>query len=66
MSPRAVRFTYTNYRGEVAERHVLPRSIVFMSTPHHPDEQWILRGYDLDKKAERHFALKDLRDWREG
>ena len=35
--------TYTNYRGETAQRMILPKSIWFGSTEWHPEPQWFLR-----------------------
>lgn len=52
--------TYRNYRGEVAERRLQPIRVDFGSTDRHPHPQWLLIAYDLDKKAERTFALKDF------
>lgn len=55
-----IRFTYTNWRGETAERRVLPRRLRYGATKWHPEPQWLLVAYDLDKEAERDFALKDI------
>lgn len=54
-----VRFVYTNYRGEVWVRTVTPIAIRFGSTEWHPTDQWLMRAYDHDKRAEREFALLD-------
>lgn len=59
-----LRFTYTNYRGETAERQVIPREVFFGSTPAHPEQQWFLRAYDLDRRAERSFAIRDIVSFR--
>ena len=32
-------------------------------TEWHPEEQWILDAFDLDRNAERSFAFKDIVDW---
>ena len=55
-----LRFTYTNYRGEVAERRIHPQRIYFGNTPWHPDTQWLMEAYDLDRKEMRDFALRDM------
>lgn len=52
--------TYKNYRGEVAERRIQPIRVDFDATDWHPEPQWLLIAYDLDKQAERTFALKDF------
>lgn len=52
--------TYTNWKGETAKRRIVPIGPPrFGSTEHHPEEQWLLPVYDVDKKAERVFAMKD-------
>lgn len=52
---------YVNWRGERGERHVIPNRIVFGATKYHPDPQWLMEAYDLDKSAMRVFALLDMR-----
>jgi len=60
---KAVRIVYTNYRGETAERRIIPKELIFGSTEYHPEEQWLLVAFDLDKNAERTFAFKDIKVW---
>lgn len=56
----SVVLTYTNYRGETAERRIIPFEVLFGSTEWHQEPQWLLRAYDCEKKAYRDFALKDF------
>lgn len=53
-------FTYTNHRGETAERSIVPRRVVWGSTEWHPEPQWLLWAFDLDREAERAFPLRAL------
>lgn len=53
-------FIYTNYRGETAERRIIPLEVWFGSTDWHPEPQWLLKAFDCEKKATRDFALKDF------
>lgn len=53
-------FIYTNHRGETGQRKVIPMSVRFGSTEWHPKPQWLLRTWDLDKNAEREFAMGDI------
>jgi predicted DNA-binding transcriptional regulator YafY len=55
---------YKNYRGETADRRIVPKQIRFASTPWHVEEQWLLDAFDIGKQAERSFALKDVLEWR--
>ena len=60
---KAVTILYTNYRGESAKRVIVPHSIWFGCTEWHPEDQWLLEAYDLDKQAFRSFALRGLEMW---
>lgn len=55
-----IKITYTNYRGETAERTITPQRIWHGSTEHHHEEQWLIRAFDHDKQAVRDFAFKDV------
>lgn len=50
-------FVYLNHRGERAVRRVKPRHLWFGTTEWHPTPQWLLTAFDLDRKAERDFAM---------
>lgn len=56
-------FLYRNYRGETATRRVEPRRVHHGSTEQHPEPQWLLTAFCLDRQAERDFALKDVLAW---
>jgi len=58
-----VKFIYKNWQGIVAFRTVIPDRIEFAESDWHPEKQWILVGYCLDRKAYRDFAIKDILDW---
>lgn len=55
----AVRFKYTNHRGQTRIRTVRIGTLVFKKTEWHPEFQWFVRGWDDEQKAVREFALKD-------
>lgn len=59
----AVTFTYKNYRGATSVRLVRPIMVSFGTTGFHPEPQWLLHAWDLNKEAERTFAIKDIKDW---
>lgn len=58
-----LRIEYTNWRGETSIRTILPLNIWFGSTEWHPVEQWLMRAVDIEKDAERDFALTDIKKW---
>lgn len=60
----AVKVIYTNWRGETAERTVIPIEIWWGATEWHPGEQWLLKVWDIERQSYRHYALKDITQWR--
>lgn len=60
---RIVKILYTNWKGETRYRNIIPKSIEFKSTEWHKEEQWILNALDVDKNADRAFAIKDIKEW---
>lgn len=58
---KAIRIVYTNYRGETAQRNIVPQRLWFGATSWHPEEQWLLEAIDIDKGAPRSFALRDIK-----
>lgn len=51
---------YTNHRGVLETRKVLPFKVRFGSTEWHKEEQWLLKAWCYERKAEREFAVKDI------
>ena len=58
-----VKILYTNWKGNTSYRNIIPKNIEFKSTEWHKDKQWILNAYDVDKQADRGFAVKDIKEW---
>jgi len=52
---------YTNYRGETARRVIIPIRMWWGKTEWHPEEQWLLTAWDVEKNASRDFAWQDMR-----
>ena len=55
-----IEFTYTNWKGETKERRAVLSSLWWGSNEWHPEPQLLAHGYDLDKKAQRTYAIKDM------
>lgn len=51
---------YTNYKGESALRTLIPKAVRFGTSEWHADAQWLLLAFDVDKQAEREFAMRDF------
>ena len=60
---KAVKIVYTNYKGVTATRHIVPVVILFGHNEWHTQDQWLMRALDIEKNAERTFALKDISSW---
>ena len=54
---------YKNYRGETASRKIIPLRLYFGKTEYHPEKQWLLHLWDLDRRDYRTYALKDIISW---
>ena len=62
---KAIRIVYTNYRHETAVRTIIPEKIWYGSTQWHPEQQWLLDAFDVDKGERRSFAVADIKSWQE-
>jgi predicted DNA-binding transcriptional regulator YafY len=60
---QVVTIRYTNHRGETADRRILPRLLRFASSEWHPHPQWLLDAFDVEKGAERSFAMQGIHSW---
>lgn len=58
-----IQVRYTNYRGQTEIRTIIPLRFCFGSTEYHPEEQWLLEVWDVQKNALRTYALKDIHQW---
>jgi len=58
---RVVVFLYENWRGETGWRYAIPTGLVFKATQHHPEPQWIMTAFDLDRMLGRDFALRGIK-----
>jgi hypothetical protein len=58
----AVVFWYQNYEGKEGYRRAVPISMRFGTSEWHKKPQWLLLAFDEDKKANREFAVADMRD----
>lgn len=58
---REIKMLYKNNRGETTVRRLVPIKIFFGQTEWHQDEQWLLEAYDVDRTANRTYALREIR-----
>lgn len=58
--------TYTNWKGETQERKLRPMEVRFGTCePWHPEPQWLMYAYDMDKKICREFAMNKMTNVKE-
>ncbi len=55
-----ISFKYKNHKGQISQRRILPGKVYYGSTEFHPHPQLLMEGFDLDKKEDRTFALRDI------
>ena len=56
-------FKYKNWEGKTAVRKVQPIKIWYGHTQWHPKDCWLLKAVDVEKDAERDFAVKDINEF---
>lgn len=62
-SNKIVNLVYTNYKGKTSIRKVIPKTIMFGHNEWHIEDQWLMLAFDVEKDADRTFALKDIKSW---
>jgi hypothetical protein len=55
-----IKFDYVNWKGVKGHRKVQIDEFYFGSTEYHPEPQWLLSAFDLEKSEFRIFAMKDM------
>lgn len=55
-----LKILYTNWKGETSVRNIIPQEIYFGSNQWHKEEQWLLQAIDVDKGAQRTFAVGNI------
>ncbi len=61
---KIVHALYKNWKGCLEWRTIIPMDIFFGSNQYHTEEQWLMVVWDLDKNAERTYAIKDIKMWK--
>lgn len=53
-------FNYTNWKGENAQRQAVYKGFFWGRSEYHPTDQVLMRGFCLERREERVFAVKDM------
>ena len=57
-----IQFDYVNWRGEQATRRAEVKGIQYGATEYHPETQWLMSAWDIEKQANRVFAMNDMKN----
>ena len=62
MQQLSIKFIYKNYKGVIAERHVVPKNIFYGGSDYHSGQgdKLFLSAFDLEKETTRHFLIEDI------
>ena len=55
-----INFLYTNWRGKYSFRKCKVICVLYGNTEYHKDNQFLLKGFDIEKQEERIYAIKDM------
>jgi len=58
---QAIHIDYVNWKDERELRHVIPIKLWWGHTEWHKENQWLLTVWDLDKQAQRDYALSGFK-----
>jgi hypothetical protein len=61
---KTVDMQYMNWKGSVSLRRILPHHVWYGKNEWHPEEQWLLRAFDIEKNAWRDFAFSGIQSWK--
>jgi predicted DNA-binding transcriptional regulator YafY len=65
---QVVKIRYTNYEGTTKDYRILPladRALYFGTSRWHPEPQWLLDAWDVDREVHRTFSMKHVLTWEE-
>jgi len=57
---RSIKVKYKNWKGEIGIRNIVPLFMHYGRTNYHKEDQWLLSAWDIDKDAERTYAMMDI------
>lgn len=56
-----MKINYTNWKGITSDRRIIPLFPYFVANKYHPEKQWLLKAWDIDKRTMRSFGVRDIR-----
>ena len=55
-----IKVKYKNYQNIISIRTIIPQQIHYGSTDFHKENQWLLDVWDVEKDAQRTYAMMDI------
>lgn len=57
---RSIKVKYKNWKGETSIRIIIPEQIHYGHTAYHPQDQWLLDVWDIEKDAQRTYSMMNI------
>ena len=58
-----IKVKYKNYQGEIGIRNIIPQNVYYGSTEFHKTDQWLMDVWDVEKDAQRTYAMLDIMEF---
>jgi predicted DNA-binding transcriptional regulator YafY len=60
---KLVEIDYSDHLGRRTKRRFIPTRLFFGTTEWHPEEQWLVAVWDIERQFERSIAMPDIHTW---
>lgn len=61
--PGAATIVYKNHREEVTTLRIRPDALFFGTSAHHPEPQWLLKAFNLERQVMRTYSMARILKW---
>ena len=55
-----IKVKYKNWQGEIGIRNIIPFTVHYGHTDYHKINQWLMDVWDVDKDAQKTYAMLDI------
>jgi predicted DNA-binding transcriptional regulator YafY len=63
-NPEEVEILYKNWKGNLRFRVIIPKMVWHGGTKWHPEDQWLLKAYDVEDMVIKDFAMSGIQSWK--
>jgi len=57
---KSLKVKYKTWQGEIGIRNIIPQNVYYGSTVYHKENQWLMDVWDVEKNAQRTYAMMDI------